>query len=269
MVRSRSLTIAALTRQSNMRHRSLLSVLVALAAPVVPAFAGADLGGSRTSIRHQHEVAKDADLTFLRTPAQLHEFVAKERLELVTSSSYFSIAKVSFPYTRPIVKQFIERLAAQYHAATGEKLVITSLTRPTSRQPRNASPYSVHPAGIAVDFRVPAASADRFWLEATLLMLESEGVLDVTRERRPPHYHVAIFPEQYATYLAARLSRETTTPVADEAATSVERAIESVGAMSAAVPAEPGDDRPSIALIAATAGLALTLGAGGLLLRRA
>jgi hypothetical protein len=253
-----------------MRHRSLLSVLVALAAPVAPALAGADLGGSRTSIRHQHEVAKDADLTFLRTPAQVREFVAKERLELVTSSADFTIAKVSFPYTRPIVKTFIERLAAQYHAATGEKLVITSLTRPTSRQPRNASPYSVHPAGIAVDFRVPAGSADRFWLEATLLMLESEGVLDVTRERRPPHYHVAIFPEEYSTYLAVRLAKEaaeTTTPVA-EAATSVERAIESVGAMSAAVPAESGDYRPSIALIAATAGLALTLGAGGLLLRR-
>ena len=251
-----------------MRHRSLLSGILALVIPVAPAFADADLGGSRTSIRHQHEVAKDADLTFLRTPAQVREFVAKERLEPVTSSADYSIAKVSFPYTRPIVKTFIERLAAQYHAATGEKLVITSLTRPTSRQPRNASPYSVHPAGIAVDFRVPAASADRFWLEATLLMLESEGVLDVTRERRPPHYHVAIFPDEYSTYLAARLAKEaeTPTPVAEEAATSVDRAIESVGA--AVAPAEPDNYSPSIALIAATAGLALTLGAGSLLLRR-
>jgi hypothetical protein len=45
--------------------------------PVVPAFANADLRGSRTSIRHQHEVAKDADLTFLRTPSQIREFVEK------------------------------------------------------------------------------------------------------------------------------------------------------------------------------------------------
>lgn len=251
-----------------MRYPSLLKALLALATPVVPARAGADLGGSRASIKHQHEVAKDAELTFLRTAAQLREFVAKERLELVESTADLSMARVSFPYTRSIVKQFIDRLAAQYRAATGEKLVITSLTRPTSSQPRNASKYSVHPAGIAVDFRVPGASADRFWLEATLLMLESEGVLDVTRERRPPHYHVAIFPEQYATYLAARLATETKTPVAAEAATSVERAIESVREISAVVPAESGEHRPSIALIAATAGLALTLGAGGLILRR-
>jgi hypothetical protein len=254
-----------------MRHRPLLSGILALAIPVGSAFAGADLGGSRASIRHQHEVAKDAELTFLKTVGQVREFVAKERLELVQSTNVLTVSRVSFPYTRSIVKQFIERLAAQYHAATGEKLVITSLVRPTSRQPRNASPYSVHPAGIAVDFRVPSAPANRFWLEATLLMLESEGVLDVTRERRPPHYHVAVFPEQYATYLAARLAKETpetTTPVGATAQTSVERAIESVGAMSAALPAEPGDYHPSIALIAATAGLALTLGAGGLLLRR-
>lgn len=250
-----------------MRHRSLLSALLALVIPVAPAFAGADLSGSRASIRHQHEVAKDADLTFLRTPAQIRQFVEKERLELVTSTNVLTIDKVSFPYARPIVKQFLERLAAQYHSATGEKLVVTSLTRPTSRQPRNASPYSVHPAGIAVDFRVPAQPDDRFWLEATLLMLESEGVLDVTRERRPPHYHVAVFPEQYETYLAARGAAETQTPVA-ETATSVDAASESVQEIPAMQPAEPGDARSTIALIGLLTGLALTLSAGGLLLRR-
>jgi len=246
----------------------MLPAILALAAPVAPAFAGADLGGSRASIRHQHDVAKGEQLTFLRTAAEVREFVAKERLVLVESTPDLSMAKVSFPYTRSVVKQFIDRLAAQYRAATGEKLVVTSLTRPTSSQPRNASPYSVHPAGIAVDFRVPAASNDRFWLEATLLMLESKGVLDVTRERRPPHYHVAIFPDEYTTYLAGVMAREQTTPVAAEATTSVERAIESVREIPAVVPAEPGEPRPSIALIAATAGLALTLGAGGLVLRR-
>jgi hypothetical protein len=236
--------------------------------PVVPAFANADLRGSRTSIRHQHEVAKDADLTFLRTPSQIREFVEKERLELVTSTDFLTINKVSSPYARPIVKQFLERLAAQYHAATGEKLVVTSLTRPTSRQPRNASPYSVHPTGIAVDFRVPAQRNDRFWLEATLLMLEGQGVLDVTRERRPPHYHVAVFPEEYETYLAARLAAEAKTPVA-ETATSVDDAIESVREIPVVQPAaDPGDMRPSIALIGLLASLALTLSAGGLLLRR-
>lgn len=252
-----------------MRLRSFLHTLVALAAPVAPAFAGADLSGSRASVRHQHEIAKDADLTFLRTPAQVHEFVQQERLELVTSTAHLTVSKVSFPYARPLVKQFLDRLAAQYHAATGKKLVVTSLTRPTSRQPRNASPYSVHPAGIAVDFRVPAHPADRFWLEATLLMLESEGVLDVTRERRPPHYHVAVFPEQYETYLAARLQADAQTPAVDESTTSVESAIESLRKLPVVQPAEEqGEHGPPISLIVALAGVALTLGAGRLVLRR-
>lgn len=250
-----------------MRHRYLLPAILALAAPVAPAYAGADLWGSRASIRHQHEVARDADLTFLRTPAQVREFVEKERLEVVTSTADLEIAKVSFPYTRPIVRQFLERLAAQYRAATGEKLVVTSLVRPTSRQPRNASPYSVHPAGIAVDFRVPATQNERFWLEATLLMLESEGVLDVTRERRPPHYHVAVFPDEYETYLAERLAAGARTPVA-ETATSVAEAIESVREIPVVQPGDAQAHGQAIALIGILAGGALTLGAGGLLLRR-
>ena len=253
-----------------MRCRLLLPTLLALATPVVPAFAGADLWGSRASVRHQHEVAKDADLTFLRTPAQVREFVAREKLELIESTAHLSIARVSFPYARPIVKQFLDRLAAQYHAATGEKLVVTSLTRPTSRQPRNASPLSVHPTGIAVDFRIPSQPDDRFWLEATLLMLEGDGVLDVTRERRPPHYHVAVFPDEYEAYVARRLAAETTTPAADESTASVMSAIESVREIPVVQPdAEAPDHRPSIALIGILASLALTLSAGGLLLRRA
>ena len=252
-----------------MRYRSLLCGLAVLAAPVAPAFAGESLRGSRASIRHQHEVAREADLTFLRTPAQIREFVASERLEQVTSNAHLTIAKVSFPYTRPIVKVFLERLAAQYFAATGEKLVVTSLTRPTSSQPRNASPYSVHPAGIAVDFRVPRKSEDRFWLEATLLMLEGDGLLDVTRERRPPHYHVAVFPDEYEAYVTARLAAEAQTPAGDVSPTSATDAIESEREIPVVQPAaEPDDQRPSIALIGLFGGLALSLSAGGLLLRR-
>ena len=89
-------------------------------------------------------------------------------------------------------------------AATGERLVITSLTRPLSRQPENASALSVHPAGMAVDLRIPASKWNRAWLEQTLLSLEDKAVLDVTREHHPPHYHVAVFPVQYEQYVASR-----------------------------------------------------------------
>jgi hypothetical protein len=41
-----------------------------------------------------------------------------------------------------------------------------------------------------------------------LLQLENSGVLDVTRERNPPHYHVAVFPLAYAAYAGKRAATE-------------------------------------------------------------
>jgi len=78
---------------------------------------------------------------------------------------------------------------------------VTSLTRPHSRQPRNASDRSVHPTGMAVDLRRSNHSPCRAWLESVLVSLERGGVLEATRERYPPHYHIAIFPDPYAAYV--------------------------------------------------------------------
>ena len=102
------------------------------------------------------------------------------------------------------MKTFVERLGSQYRNACGERLVVTSLTRPASRQPRNASPLSVHPTGMAADLRASSRPACRAFLEKTLLTLEARGVLEATRERRPPHYHVSLYPQQYARYLTGR-----------------------------------------------------------------
>jgi hypothetical protein len=188
-----------------MRYLVLIFAFVVL-TPAASAIAG-ELGGSRSSVRKAFIVAKRNDYTFLRTAADVREFVRKERLAKVVSNAHFDVKRtVSFPYARPAVKMFIERLAEQYHGATGDRLVVTSLTRPISRQPRNASALSVHPAGIAVDLRLPDRASDRKWLERTLLSLEDNAVLDVTREYNPAHYHIAVFPRQYEQYVA-RLKR--------------------------------------------------------------
>src|SRR6185503_1553970 len=129
---------------------------------------------------------------FLRTAAEVREWVRLERLVTLKNTENYVVNDVSFPYARPAVKLLIERLAAQYRSATGERLVITSLTRPLNHQPENASALSVHPAGMAVDLRIPASKKNRAWLERTLLGLEDKMVLDVTRERHPKHYHVAV-----------------------------------------------------------------------------
>ncbi|MFN2565964.1 MAG: DUF5715 family protein [Gemmatimonadaceae bacterium] len=164
----------------------------------------AELGGSLTSMKNQHDAAVRHQYTFLRTPAQVREYVAKGRLVQLTGNADYSLFEVSFPYARAEVRMFVERLAADYRAATSTQLVVTSLTRPEALQPRNAHQLSVHPAGMAVDFRVPEDSASRRWLERTLLAMEKDGLLDATRERRPPHYHVAVFARPYRAYAEKR-----------------------------------------------------------------
>ena len=181
-----------------MNSRLLVAMLFALPAASASA---SSLRGSHASMVHQHTVAVKNDFTFLRTPKQVREFAASDRLDSITTTETYRTDGVSFPFARPVVKLFIERIAEQYRDATGSLLVITSLTRPTSLQPRNASPLSVHPTGMAVDLRVPADAASRSWLERTLLSLEDKGLLDVTREHSPSHYHVAVFPDAYASYV--------------------------------------------------------------------
>jgi hypothetical protein len=176
-----------------------LALLIASAAP---AFAG-ELGGSRRSLIRQHRIAKRNEYKFLRTAAEVREWVRQERLVTLTSTSNYVLSSdVSFPYARPAVKLFVDRLAAQYRAFTGERLVVTSLTRPINAQPENASALSVHPAGMAADLRIPTNARNRRWLERALLALEDKAVLDVTRERHPKHYHVAVFPAEFERYVA-------------------------------------------------------------------
>ena len=164
---------------------------------------------SRASLDKQNRQARAHDFSYLASAADVRRFVSAGLLvELPRETGDYLLHDVSFPYARPEVKLFIERLSSQFRAACGEKLVVTSLTRPQSHQPWNASSRSVHPTGMAVDLRryYPKASC-RSWLDRVLLSLEESDVLEVSVERNPPHYHMAVFPTQYAAYVA-RLTGE-------------------------------------------------------------
>jgi hypothetical protein len=247
-----------------MRRLQLLFGLLAL--PAASATAATGLGGSRATVREVYEIAQDHDFTFLRTAAQVREFVEKERLVEVVGNENLEVHRVSFPFTRPIIRTFIERLAEQYHRATGDKLVVTSLTRPRSMQPRNASPWSVHPAGMAVDLRVPEDAAARKWLEETLLELESGNLLDVTRERRPPHYHVAVFPEPYEAYVLPKIARE----VAAAATRAIDVATTAVASIAVAA-TEPAvtPSFPALAVAALIGGALIAFTAAGVMVKHA
>jgi len=192
--------------EAGMKNLTAALAAATLSLFITPALAQqalqATLTGSRASMERQHQHAVQAGYTFTRTSRAVTELVDQGELVRVSNSQHVQIHNVSYPYARPAVKTLIERLGAQYFNACGEKLTVTSLTRPIERQPANAAADSVHPTGMAVDLRIPSTGSCRTWLERTLLALEENGILDVTRERNPPHYHVAVFPEPYINYLA-------------------------------------------------------------------
>jgi hypothetical protein len=181
--------------------------MVIVAAVLASAYGGAaaELRGSHASMLRQWRIARRNDFTRLKTAADVKRFVDAGLLVRVRSSRSVELAGVRFPYARRAVATFVHRLGAQYRRACGEKLVVTSLSRPLSLQPSNASRLSVHPAGMAVDLRSSHRKRCRRWLERTLVELERAGLLEATRERHPPHYHVAVFPRVYQAYVTRRM----------------------------------------------------------------
>jgi hypothetical protein len=195
--------------------------------------ASAQLRGSERSMERQHRVAIRNDLSFMGTRSEVRQFVRNDRLVPVRTSRTLLVKDVSYAYARPQVALFLQRLAADYYAAAHEQLVVTSLVRPITEQPHNASPLSVHPAGMAVDLRIPDTWEHRRWLENHLLALERRSVLDVTLEYHPAHYHVAVFPTEYMRYAAQSSPRVTVRRFSAAPVTAKKRALVSTRQVAA------------------------------------
>jgi LysM repeat protein len=139
------------------------------------------------------DFAVDHGLTFYRTPTDIDQAAAAGKLVQLTGDSSYELSRgVGFSYATKEARQFVLAFAPQYRAACGTPLMVTSAARPTSRQPRNANPYSVHPTGIAIDIRRPPAGPCQRWLRGALARLEDQGVVEATEERHPVHLHVAV-----------------------------------------------------------------------------
>ena len=167
------------------------------------------LKGSAASIDRQYRAAVAYGYAFVNNARSVENYIKPGQLERVSPGPYLELHAVSYPYAVPATKAFLGRLSQQYHNSCGEKLTVTSLLRPRDRQPSNSVARSVHPSGMAMDLRIPKTQRCRVWLENTLLSLEKQHVVDVTREHYPPHYHVAVFSKNYETRVAANTgSRE-------------------------------------------------------------
>ncbi len=185
----------------NWMHRSLSFLLLA-AVSAAPVAAQTSLRGSPKSVDRMHRQALNHDVTFHRTPASVNKAHKAGTLVRLSGNRDFQMVHVNYPYVLPSTRTFVQRLAEQYRAQCGQQMVVTSGLRPGSFRLMNAHEKSVHPTGMAVDLRKPRQAKCLNWLRKGLLSLEGEGAIEATEERNPPHFHVAVYPRQYARYVA-------------------------------------------------------------------
>jgi len=193
-------TVSAIQKSMTPLRTALLVLAGALViAPVAHAQRGKknsrpqELRGSPESVEKMYEFAQSNRMPFYLTPTNVRDAVAQQKLVPLTGDATYEINRmVGFSYATPEASQFVKAFAPLYLAACGTPLMVTSAARPMSKQPRNANKHSVHPTGIAVDLRRPAAGPCLTWLRGALAELENKGIIEATEERRPAHLHVAV-----------------------------------------------------------------------------
>ena len=77
------------------------------------------LGGSPSSMNRQ---ARTHDFTFMESATRIKRFVAANLIVPLEGNSDYLLPEVSYPYARPAVQLFIERLSRQFRSACGEML---------------------------------------------------------------------------------------------------------------------------------------------------
>lgn len=182
-------------------HRFLPRSAVALSLLLASTAGAQSLRGSRDSVDRMYRHAVRNDLAFYRNAGEVRKATETGDLVRLSGNGDFELKGVSQPYVLPTTRTFVQRLGSQYRNRCGEKLVVTSGTRPTSVRLANGTARSVHPTGMAIDLRRPRDSRCLAWLRETLSSLEAEGVLEATEERSPPHFHVAVFPSPYTRFV--------------------------------------------------------------------
>jgi hypothetical protein len=165
-------------------------------------------GGELTTPRQAHEYATSLGLSAIEAE-DLSALVTEQKLvPLVDTDSVDIDEQVSGPYAPPLVRLFVERLGQQFAAQGCGRLIVTSALRfpETQSSLGNGSRWSVHPHGLAVDFRIPPEDQCETWLSDTLLSVEASRRVDATRERNPPHFHVVVVPGTYGLFVQDRMT---------------------------------------------------------------
>lgn len=152
----------------------------------------AALKGSRPKVQGTYFNTVNRGATFYQTMDEARAAISSGKFVPLYGNQYYATYHMTLAYATPQAKAFIEALAPQFVEHCDEMMVVTSALRPKEKSPRNGSPWTVHPTGIAVDIRKPRNQACKPWLRQVLLDYQNQGYVDATEEFHPPHFHVAV-----------------------------------------------------------------------------
>lgn len=152
----------------------------------------AALRGSRPKVQGTFYNTVARGVTFYDGMDEARAAIAAGKFVPLYGNQYYATYRMTLAYATPEARTFIETLAPQFVEHCDEMMVVTSALRPKEKSPRNGSPWTVHPTGIAVDVRKPRNRACRSWLRQRLLDYQAEGIVDATEEFHPPHFHIAV-----------------------------------------------------------------------------
>jgi len=190
-----------------------LRVTIALIGLASTAASAQTLKGSKESVDLMYNAAETRDLQFFRTPDDVYAAAMAGSLKMISMTEDLEVDKAGWPFVLPTTLRFADSIATQYHQGCGERIVVTSGARPLDKQPRNASPKSVHPTGMAIDFRKPKNPACLKWLRTSLVELEDRGVIEATEEKHPAHFHVAVLHQRSVPHIQMAAGDVALTPV--------------------------------------------------------
>lgn len=188
-------------------------VTIALIGLASTAAGAQTLKGSKESVDLMYNAAESRDLQFFRTPDDVYAAAKAGSLKMISMTEDLEVDKAGWPFVLPTTLRFADSIATQYHEGCGERIVVTSGARPLDKQPHNASPKSVHPTGMAIDFRKPRNPACLQWLRTSLLGLEDRGVIEATEEKHPAHFHVAVLHQPSVPHIQMAAGDVALTPV--------------------------------------------------------
>jgi hypothetical protein len=174
---------------------------------------------SRESLLRQNEEIDRLDLPRIQNEEQLHQLIANEELLPIVESRSLRIAPglvADRRYCRPWTRHFLEDLSAAYYDRFHDQIQVNSAVRTVQvqkklrRHNRNAAPESgklasSHLAGITVDIQRRGMTRQQIqWMEAYMMPLKEQGLIEPEEERRQWVFHVAV-SRRYADWREQQL----------------------------------------------------------------